>query len=156
MSRTVSFNKNVIGHYSMDPDVKEEWLIALRSGEYNQGKHNLKPAENTYCCLGVLCLIYGRHQEHFIDFHKREEDGAWAFDVPEAKPRSHSVLPHDEIYKWAGIIHPGDDNLLASVKNTSGETIDMHCRTAAGLLSTLNDSVGYSFNEIADYIETYL
>jgi len=33
----------------------KEWIEALRSGEYQQGKHSLKVNDDTYCCLGVLC-----------------------------------------------------------------------------------------------------
>lgn len=41
----------------MDPTVKTNWLAALRSGVYKQGKRFLRPTENSYCCLGVLCDI---------------------------------------------------------------------------------------------------
>ena len=37
-----------------------EWIKALRSGEYKQGKHALcsvVEGENRYCCLGVLCEV---------------------------------------------------------------------------------------------------
>lgn len=35
-----------------------EWVKALRSGKYKQGKHYLK-YNNEYCCLGVLADISG-------------------------------------------------------------------------------------------------
>lgn len=38
----------------MNPAVKEQWVQALRSGEYEQGAAFLK-ANGKYCCLGVLC-----------------------------------------------------------------------------------------------------
>lgn len=48
----------------MNPEVKELWLSALRSGEYVQGKNLLhksypkKPDKaDEFCCLGVLCDI---------------------------------------------------------------------------------------------------
>lgn len=37
----------------LDLDTKHEWLVALRSGEYQQGKYSLKQ-DNKYCCLGVI------------------------------------------------------------------------------------------------------
>ena len=40
----------------MKPEIKERWLIALRSGNYQQGKGQLKDGDR-YCCLGVLCDI---------------------------------------------------------------------------------------------------
>lgn len=36
-------------------EIKEEWLIALRSGNYKQGKNRLVNCDNEHCCLGVLC-----------------------------------------------------------------------------------------------------
>lgn len=43
----------------MNPEVKAEWVAALRSGDYEQGKSWLRKAGvdsvQRYCCLGVLC-----------------------------------------------------------------------------------------------------
>src|SRR5678815_494059 len=39
----------------MNPVVKEQWLAALRSGEYKQGRGALRQGDDTFCCLGVLC-----------------------------------------------------------------------------------------------------
>jgi hypothetical protein len=41
----------------MDVQLKTEWLTALRSGEYKQGKHFLRDSEDNFCCMGVLCDI---------------------------------------------------------------------------------------------------
>lgn len=47
----------------MNPQIKQDWLAALRSGEYPQGTGRLltKATEcmrhDTYCCLGVLCRV---------------------------------------------------------------------------------------------------
>jgi hypothetical protein len=45
----------------MDPDVKQRWVQALRSGEFVQGTGALRtPLPEggfAYCCLGVLCEI---------------------------------------------------------------------------------------------------
>lgn len=40
----------------MDKDVKEDWLEALRSGEYVQGRGFLDKNDKQ-CCLGVLCDV---------------------------------------------------------------------------------------------------
>lgn len=42
------------------PEIKAEWIKALRSGEYEQGRIGLRHGD-TYCCLGVLCDIAVRH-----------------------------------------------------------------------------------------------
>lgn len=38
----------------MTPDLKEQWVAALRSGEYKQGPGWLRRGDK-FCCLGVLC-----------------------------------------------------------------------------------------------------
>lgn len=45
----------------MNKEMKEKWVEALRSGEYNQGKGRLRQANqygSYYCCLGVLRDLY--------------------------------------------------------------------------------------------------
>jgi len=39
----------------MNPEIKQAWIDALTSGEYEQGKGSLLDNEGHYCCLGVLC-----------------------------------------------------------------------------------------------------
>lgn len=39
----------------MKLDIKTQWVAALRSGEYPQGRAVLKSSDGKYCCLGVLC-----------------------------------------------------------------------------------------------------
>lgn len=41
----------------MNPEIKAKWLEALRSGNYKQGTGRLRKADNSYCCLGVLCDV---------------------------------------------------------------------------------------------------
>lgn len=41
--------------FKMDPELKQKWIAALKSGEYKQGKARLHDKNaGTYCCLGVL------------------------------------------------------------------------------------------------------
>lgn len=42
----------------MNPEVKDKWVEALRSGKYKQGKTTLRTGDH-FCCLGVLCDISG-------------------------------------------------------------------------------------------------
>ncbi len=39
--------------------VKKKWVKALRSGDYDQGKHFLRHG-GRYCCLGVLCDVQSK------------------------------------------------------------------------------------------------
>lgn len=50
----------------MNSDIKKLWIAALLSGEYTQGRKVLRGADDTYCCLGVLC-----------DLHRKAVGGKW-------------------------------------------------------------------------------
>lgn len=41
----------------MKGDVKTQWVAALRSEKYKQGRGRLRGGGNVFCCLGVLCDI---------------------------------------------------------------------------------------------------
>lgn len=45
----------------MRPKVKKEWIAALRSGDYRQGRGQLRSEDNSFCCLGVLCNLHAMH-----------------------------------------------------------------------------------------------
>lgn len=44
--------------FTLPKEIKQKWLDALRSGQYEQGHGKLKTDDGKYCCLGVLqhCL----------------------------------------------------------------------------------------------------
>jgi hypothetical protein len=107
----------------MDPTLKRQWIDALRSGKYQQGKKALRTDENKFCCLGVLCDISGkgewRYEEPIPDAPKRSR---WAYVIDGFVSRD--LLPHAPTF---GIVY---------------ETV----------LSEMNDE-GHTFEEIADYIQ---
>src|SRR4051812_646937 len=41
----------------MDQKLKTEWVAALRSGKYVQGRRQLETPSGANCCLGVLCRV---------------------------------------------------------------------------------------------------
>lgn len=43
----------------MNQKIAERWADALRSGQYEQGSGYLHKVDGSYCCLGVLCELYG-------------------------------------------------------------------------------------------------
>lgn len=43
----------------MNPEVKAQWVAALRSGQYRQAKESLRKNGN-HCCLGVLCDLFAK------------------------------------------------------------------------------------------------
>lgn len=44
---------------AMKQSVRDAWVAALRSGQYQQGQYYLKDNEGRYCCLGVLGEVLG-------------------------------------------------------------------------------------------------
>ena len=117
------------------PEIKAEWIAALRSGEYKQRSGGLRHGD-TYCCLGVLCEIAVKHG--IISTKKASSlsniylyDGSvgappqslvqWAFGTESYIPRDKYVVHTDTF---------GSRNLIF-----------------------YNDVAGYTFNQIADLIE---
>ena len=43
----------------MPIEVRDRWVAALRSGEYEQGQGQFE-LKGRYCCLGVLCDVLGQ------------------------------------------------------------------------------------------------
>ena len=72
----------------MNKELAMQWVKALRSGKYNQGRWQLRSNQNQYCCLGVLCDISNKSdwvkpghsweylgQDVELNFELREELG---------------------------------------------------------------------------------
>lgn len=112
----------------MKSDIKQQWLDALRSGEYNQGVGQLKSVTGEFCCLGVLC-----------DLHAKATITEWDNRSGRYLGR-HGNLP-EEVQRWAGL-----QDEIPVVMDSSGYPTDV---------SVLNDT-GTSFATIADSIEASL
>jgi hypothetical protein len=56
----------------MNKEIAKQWVEALRSGKYEQGKHQLRSLDNKFCCLGVLCDIMGAKWKEFNDVYASE------------------------------------------------------------------------------------
>jgi hypothetical protein len=118
-----------IWDFRLAPDVKAEWLDALRSGEYRQGTLgrlcHLSYGDERFCCLGVLGDVLGG------EWVRNEHDQAWFYT-----PVAGGALN-------GGNVSPGylpGDLLPKSLQRK---------------LAAMNDS-GCSFVEIADWIEKRL
>lgn len=121
---------------SMNPEIKEKWVAALRSGEYKQGRGTLKYTDRddnaAYCCLGVLCEVAVK--EGVLSSPTTPAMyGDWYYGAEEEQ----SALPV-VVQDWAGLTGPG--RLLTSVEG-------------AHSLIGLNDELRLSFEQIADVIE---
>ena len=112
----------------MNKEIKAKWVSALRSGDYVQGKGQLRRG-NKFCCLGVLCNIHA--QEH--------PESTW-LEHRDTYLGEIGLLPN-EVTKWIG----GGCGITGRV-SIGGDYQS---------LVSHNDA-GRTFLEIADAIESQL
>lgn len=117
----------------MNPDIKAQWLQALRSGKYRQGTGSLKSKSGSYCCLGVLCDLASREG---IVSEERRYDGLPLFRSTTNRSDENDLTLPGAVAEWAGL------------RQTAPTVMDKG-------LAGLNDG-GMSFAEIADLIEEHL
>ena len=120
-----------------------KWYEALRSKKYVQGESALRPEEETYCCLGVLCDIYNPSR-----WTKKVEGGGgfdcyfhyyWGdhADVPDDPAFSFlSLLAHINAEKWPNLHAP------------MGGALHVH-----NIFTQLNDDLGWDFESIAEVVK---
>lgn len=106
---------------------QQKWVDALRSGEYKQTTETLQD-EYGYCCLGVACKVA---EQNGINVNTDEDNGDISGD---------SLFSQQDVKNWLGLYD--NEGLF--------ETTPSKC-----YLTTLNDTEGLDFDEIADYIEKY-
>lgn len=111
----------------MNADIKAKWVAALRSGEYEQGRRELKDEAKRFCCLGVLC-----------DLHSQTSGDQWTDGG--LYLNEGGLLP-ERVRAWAGL------------DSRYGGTVSISRQKKA--LSTHND-LGCSFSQIAKAIEEQL
>lgn len=118
----------------MKATIRNQWIKALRSGEYAQIIGVLDSGKG-YCALGVLCTL--ALNEGICTYSEEHSIGAY-----DGRIRSLSF----NIMNWAGVDWEND--------NEKGYlNFDLHGKKTS--IAKLNDS-GLSFNQIADIIERYL
>ena len=115
----------------MNPQIKQKWVDALRSGDYKQGQDHLR-TNSGFCCLGVLCDLYAK--ENQLEWEHSSYKDVYMFQDTVA------FLPLSVI-EWSDI---ADSNPLVNYE--PGEICT---------LADLNDK-GSTFIEIADLIEEHL
>ena len=113
----------------MNPQIKQKWVSALRSGGYQQTKGRLHD-EDGFCCLGVLC-----------DLYLKENQLEW-------EPSTH----YNNVYMFQDMV----GCLPVSVKEWADlEYCNPRVDDQTDSLIGLNDS-GSTFEQIADVIEEQL
>lgn len=118
----------------MNPEIKEQWIEALLSGEYKQGKHSLRSFDDMFCCLGVLCDLAVKAGV----IPEPEE----AFDTCYSYLGSCSALP-EAVVEWAGMKN--------GLKGDRAAHVGYGSYGRHGVLSLDNDT-GKTFEEIAEII----
>jgi hypothetical protein len=121
----------------VNQEFKQKWVNALRSGNYKQCKYKLHNEEG-FCCLGVA-LDVG-------DFK-----GRWVPRQLEAGFQGSQERYVELFYYWQSENEFNEGVIPASVREEIGLSWETHQR-----LSAMNDHNGYSFDEIADFIERRL
>jgi hypothetical protein len=132
----------------MNPQIKQKWLNALRSGEYQQTKGFLRK-EDGFCCLGILCDLYGK--ENNVEWNLTNNGHNYKFQ------ESESYLP-SSVMEWSGLSGNGKTlSVEQACSQLKRELIHVNLggETNLPFFSGLNDS-GSTFNEIADLIEEHL
>lgn len=147
----------------MNPEIKERWVAALRSGEYAQTMGFLHDKEG-FCCLGVLCEIAVadgviekwepnpntfttaiRPDEKLIMFYGRRGSD----DLDEASQTSLPTL----VIEWAGLSSSNPEVFSPEVLEYEDFRAEDYGQTD---LASLNDDDQLTFEEIADVIEKQL
>lgn len=127
MSYSITFPDNYVKPVL---PMKKEWLEALKSGKYSQGKDVLCQNGN-YCCLGVLSQIQGRLGEP--SSYGYRSDGGSALYLDDENP----IVKLYPKFRRGGF----PDGVLVN-----------HNLGASVALSGLND-LGVPFTEIAEIID---
>lgn len=119
-------------------------IIALRSGDYKQGKGQNR-YEGRYCCLGVGCDI----------FHKKTGKGEWVesagIDYFEIGIKETGYILPKEVKKWYGFSH--ENPCVIIPPKYRDEILEQLDHSSEKLnLGTLNDEF-LDFEQIADVLE---
>lgn len=111
----------------MNPEAKEKWLTALRSGHYAQGRVVLRSENDRYCCLGVLA-------------HEMEPDTRLNnFNYTEFEKPEYGLTTEQVDFLWHandGIPTKGESDLAS--------------------FPVIREEERWTFSEIADWIEEHL
>lgn len=131
--------------FKLKPAVKTAWLAALRSGDYQQGRFNLRRS-SAFCCLGVLCDLAAKDGiGTWKDTQNEQFTPVYGFTV-ETSTVTVGTPPH-KVAMWADL-HDTGAWFGTSEEDITNPAFIMTIDT----LVQANDS-GKTFAEIADMIE---
>lgn len=117
-----------------------KWVEALRSGEYEQERSFLK-RNNKFCCLGVACELALKEELSGLTSSIITVDKEiYGYYSDNEKVLQISNLP-DSVKEWLRL-----SDTVGTFSPVAG--VDTTCLTG------LNDVLGYSFLQIANFIES--
>jgi hypothetical protein len=132
----------------MNPEIKAQWLAALRSGEYTQTNGALRREDSDgsvgFCCLGVLCDVLAKDGKV-----KYEPEAGY----PDLRNYGAGVDSEGDFVSGSAFSLPYVVCELVGISTDAGEFEDAEGHNRS--LISLNDSQGKTFPEIADFIEKY-
>jgi hypothetical protein len=117
----------------MNPELKQKWIAALRSGQRKQAQGVLRKKDGGFCCLGVLIDVY--QPEKWID--PGLEASCYVYDG------------------WGGGSLPVELVKELDISTDLVKELDISTDTVQALIC-MNDDRGKTFPEIADWIEVNL
>lgn len=129
----------------MNREIKQRWVEALRSGEFEQGTHRLRNRDNTYCCLGVLCELAVESGVIPPAIEAPHHDGS---EQSAAYFSGTAIDLPPEVLEWAGL-----EASSWAVRTVYFSVTDP--RTGWGEIRSaedLNDDLQLTFKEIATHV----
>lgn len=129
----------------MNPEVKKQWLKALRSGKYRKGTKALLK-KGGYCCLGVLTDLYAKSP---ANKEKIQWKGAGQNDGTRSFAGVDDYTP-EVVMKWAGL---KEANPYVRYEDRDGE---IHHDTLGQINDGSSSLRRVGFKQIADIIEKAL
>lgn len=138
---------------TLKEDVKEKWLAALRSEEYEQCTGRLRIRDtNQYCCLGVLCDVYAKEtgEGEWKEYNKH---GLRLWDFHTKGDTKNKYLP-DAVMDWACNLQ-SNDTLWVSLETFQElfPNVDVDTDDNIMCLAKINDETDIGFEGIALLIE---
>lgn len=76
----------------MKKEIAEQWIAALRSGDYKQGRQQLRSKNNEFCCLGVLCNLHAQAHPEIAEQQAQQQSYL----------NNSAYLPY-QVRMWAGM-----------------------------------------------------
>ena len=96
----------------MKKEIADKWVAALRSGEYKQGRGQLRKGKY-FCCLGVLCNL---HAESHLDIAAKQ--------MRPSRYMGHGGVLPQAVMEWSGVD-------AANGRLPDGSLLDEHNDTGA-------------------------